>query len=414
MEKIFDKAREASRGLLSWDSERKNKVLLALAGALRERCDEILSANKEDLDRMDSASPMWDRLRLTEARIEDIAKGLEDVAALPDPVGRTLEERTLPNGIRLRKESVPFGVVGVVYEARPNVTVDVFSLCLKSGNVCLLKGGHDADSSNQKLVSIIKETLRSLGEDEDVVCLLPSDRASTAALLEAVGKVDLVIPRGGKKLITFVRDTSRVPVIETGAGVVNMYFDAAGDIEIGKKCIMNAKTRRVSVCNALDCLIVHSSRLGDLPVLCSSLKDENVELHCDSLSFGALENNYDPALLLRANEEDYGTEFMSYKMAIKTVSSLDEAISHIDRFGSGHSESIITEDQASADKFLRRVDAACLYHNLPTSFTDGAQFGLGAEIGISTQKLGARGPMGLRELNTYKWILSGRGQIRPR
>ena len=412
MEELFDRARTASRDLALWDNDRKNRVLLSLSAALSSRKEEILDKNAEDLALMDRENPMYDRLRLTGDRLDGIASSLVDVASLPDPVGKVLEQRTLPNGIRLRKESAPFGVIGVVYEARPNVTVDVFALCLKSGNACLLKGGHDAEYSNTCLVGVIKDVLVSCGENPDVVTLLPSSRESTRQLLEAVGKVDLVIPRGGRRLIDFVRNTAKVPVIETGAGVVNMYFASDGNLEIGKACLDNAKTRRVSVCNALDCLIVDSSRIGDLPALCQTLGAKGVEIQADKRAYIALEGSYPSPLLHHSDENSFGTEFLSMRLSIRTVDGIDEAIDHIARYGSGHSESIITESDSLARRFFSEVDAACIYRNLPTSFTDGGEFGLGAEIGISTQKLGARGPMGLEELNTYKWILEGEGQTR--
>ncbi|MBQ1700284.1 MAG: glutamate-5-semialdehyde dehydrogenase, partial [Prevotella sp.] len=328
------------------------------------------------------------------------------------PLGHITKERTLANGLFLRRISVPFGVVGIIYEARPNVTYDVFSLCFKSGNVCVLKGGKDADESNRMGVAIIQEVLEKFGISKDVVTLLPATHEATGEMLNAVGYIDLCIPRGGKKLIQFVRDTARIPVIETGAGVVNTFFDEAGDLEMGKAIVNNAKTRRVSVCNALDCLIIHQARLNDLPALVSPLKESNVKLYADEESYAVLVNQYPQELLFHATSDSFGTEFMDYAMAIKTVSSIEGALDHIAKYGSGHSESIITEDEQHATRFQLEVDAACVYVNAPTSFTDGAQFGLGAEIGISTQKLGPRGPMALEELTTYKWLINGNGQIR--
>lgn len=383
-----------------------------VADAISERKDEILSANAADLERMDSGSPLYDRLKLTEKRLDDIASDMRHVADLPSPLDRILMERTLPNGLRLRRVSVPFGVIGMIYEARPNVSFDVFSLCFKSGNACLLKGGKDADCSNRAIVALIHDVLKGNGINPDVVSLMPATHEATAALLSAVGYVDLCIPRGGKSLISFVRDTAKVPVIETGAGVVNTYFDEFGDVEMGKKIINNAKTRRVSVCNALDCLIVHESRLSDLRALCEQLAKSNVVIYADEKAYAALTEGYPTELLRHASADSFGTEFMDYAMAVKTVSSLDEALSHIATYGSGHSECIITADEERAKEFQTRVDAACVYWNAPTSFTDGAQFGLGAEIGISTQKLGPRGPMGLEEITTYKWLIDGCGQIR--
>jgi glutamate-5-semialdehyde dehydrogenase len=334
-----------------------------------------------------------------------------NVAKLPSPLGHITKQKTLPNGLRLCRVSVPFGVIGMIYEARPNVTYDVFSLCFKSGNACVLKGGRDAVASNEEGVAVIHEVLKSFNIDPAVVTLLPATHEATGEMLNAVGYIDLCIPRGGRKLIDFVRDTARVPVIETGAGVVNTYFDLTGDIDKGKAIITNAKTRRVSVCNALDCLIIHSGRLSDLPELVQQMADKHVIIYADAASYKALEGHY--PLLEHATDESFGTEFMDYKLAIKTVGSLEEALQHIDENGSGHSEAIITEDEQAARTFQSYVDAACVYWNAPTSFTDGAQFGLGAEIGISTQKLGPRGPMALEEITTYKWLIEGEGQTRP-
>lgn len=409
---IFARVRHAASELALVGDDVKVKVLLSVADAISERKDELLSANAADLERMDSCNPLYDRLRLTGQRLDGIASDMRHVAALPSPLGRVLMERTLPNGLRLRRVSVPYGVIGMIYEARPNVSFDVFSLCFKSGNACLLKGGKDADSSNQAIVALIHDVLRNNGLSPDTVCLMPATHEATAALLSAVGYVDLCIPRGGKSLINFVRDTAKVPVIETGAGVVNTYFDEFGDVDMGRKIINNAKTRRVSVCNALDCLIVHESRLKELCSLCEPLAGSNVVIYADDKAYAALAGGYSGSLLCHASDESFGTEFMDYAMAVKTVASPDEALSHIATYGSGHSECIITSDERRAAEFQSRVDAACVYWNAPTSFTDGAQFGLGAEIGISTQKLGPRGPMGLEEITTYKWLVDGNGQIR--
>ena len=374
------------------DNDTRNQVLVTVAQAIRQQKERLLRANTADLAQMDKGNPLYDRLLLTEARLDAIANDMENVSRLPSPLGRTLLEKVLPNGLRLRRVSMPFGVIGVIYEARPNVTFDVFSLCFKSGNACILKGGKDADNSNREAIDLIHETLDTLHISPDVVALLPATHEATAQMLQATGYIDVCIPRGGRKLIDFVRDNAHIPVIETGAGVVNAYFDEDGDLEMGKRIIDNAKTRRVSVCNALDCLIIHRSRLADLPALLEPLKQKNVEIYMD--------------------EAHYGIEFMDYKLAVKVVDSLDEAIAHISRYGSGHSECIITSNPTHALRFQQMVDAACVYVNAPTSFTDGAQFGLGAEIGISTQKLGPRGPMGLEEITTYKWLIEGNGQTR--
>ena len=410
MKNLFEAAkRGAAQVALIPDAERA-AALEAVADAILAHSAELLSANAEDLSRMDPQNPLYDRLKLTPERLEGIASDMRHVAALPSPLGRVLEDRTLPNGLRLRKVSVPFGVIGVIYEARPNVTFDVFSLCFKSGNACMLKGGSDAGASNHAAVALIRRVLAERGLPEAAVTLLPPTHEAVGELLSAVGYVDLVIPRGGRRLIDFVRDNAKVPCIETGAGVVNTYFDVAGDLEIGRRIVLNAKTRRVSVCNALDCLIVHHDRLPDLPALVAPLAQKDVQIFADEAAFAALAGRY--PLLEPATPESFGTEYMDYKMAIRTVDSLDEALEHIARYGSGHSESIITADAAAAARFQAEVDAACVYVNAPTAFTDGAQFGLGAEIGISTQKLGARGPMGLCEITTYKWLIDGNGQVR--
>ena len=390
MKEALKKTKAASRLLATIPDAKRNEVLLAVADAIIANKERILKANAEDLAKMDPKNPLYDRLQLTDKRLEDIASDMRNVSKLPSPLGRILKETTLPNGLRLKRVSVPFGVIGMIYEARPNVTFDVFSLCFKSGNACVLKGGKDADCSNRAEVEIIHEILEKNGINPDVVTLLEATHEATAEMLNAVGYIDVCIPRGGRRLIDFVRDNAKVPVIETGAGVVHAYFDEYGDLEMGKRIVDNAKTRRVSVCNALDCLIIHRSRLADLQALLEPVVKKNVEIVYD----------------------DFGTEFMDYKMAVKVVDSIDEAIEHIATYGSGHSECIITNDKDNALKFQQLVDAACVYVNAPTSFTDGAQFGLGAEIGISTQKLGPRGPMGLEEITTYKWLIEGEGQGR--
>ncbi len=408
MKEILKATKHAAKAAQRLSDAQRNAVLNKVADAIEASEAALLAANSEDLARMDRSNPLYDRLQLTSDRLKGIAADMRNVATLPCPLGRVLTERTLPNGLHLRKVSVPFGVIGVVYEARPNVTFDVFSLCFKSGNACILKGGSDASSSNTAAVALIKKVLEEEGIDQNVVNLAPSSHEAVKELLEAVGYVDLVIPRGGRRLISFVRDNAKVPCIETGAGVVDAYFDASADLEKGRRTITNAKTRRVSVCNALDCLIIHSSRLADLPSLVSEM--DNVTIYADERSYAYLEGKH--KMLEHATADSFGTEWMDYKMSVRTVDSLEEAIEHISLYGSGHSESIVTEDPASAAVFQQEVDAACVYVNAPTSFTDGAQFGLGAEIGISTQKLGARGPMGLEEITSYKWLIEGNGQIR--
>ena len=409
---IFQAAKRAVADLAAADDAKVSDMLRTLADETDKRQTVLLDANKADLEKMDKDNPMYDRLRLDGRRLDGIAADMRNVAGLQSPVGRILSETVRPNGMKICKVSVPFGVVGIIYEARPNVSFDVFSLCVKSGNACILKGGSDAFHTNSAIVELIRSVLRDCGFDENIVTLMPAGHDSTAALLEAAGDVDLVIPRGSKRLIDFVRQNARVPVIETGAGICHTYFDRDGDLNKGAAIVTNAKTRRVSVCNALDCLIVHKDRLFDLPGLCSGVKDHDVVIYADEAAYAALEGNYPAELLLHADEDSFGTEFLSYRMAVRTVDSLDEALQHISRYSSKHSEFIVTENKETADRFLREVDAACVYANVSTAFTDGAQFGFGAEIGISTQKLHARGPMALPELNTYKYVITGDGQIR--
>ena len=409
---IFRAAKKAAAELASADDGKTSGMLLSLADGIGKNQDALLEANRADLAKMPEDNPMYDRLKLDSRRLEGIAADMRNVAGLPCPAGRILSETVRPNGMKIQKVSVPFGVVGIIYEARPNVSFDVFSLCVKSGNACILKGGSDAFCTNSAIVELIRSVLRDCGFDENTVTLMPAGHDSTAALLEAAGDVDLVIPRGSKRLIDFVRQNARVPVIETGAGICHTYFDRDGDLNMGAAIVTNAKTRRVSVCNALDCLIVHKDRLFDLPGLCSGVKDHDVVIYADEAAYAALEGNYPAELLLHADEDSFGTEFLSYRMAVRTVDSLDEALEHISRYSSKHSECIVTENKETADRFLREVDAACVYANVSTAFTDGAQFGFGAEIGISTQKLHARGPMALPELNTYKYVITGDGQIR--
>ncbi|MBP3712684.1 MAG: glutamate-5-semialdehyde dehydrogenase [Bacteroidaceae bacterium] len=398
MNEVFQKAKEASRKLMLLSDDERNDILLRVADRAEASIDRLLAANALDLQKLEPSDPLYDRLLLTPERIRGIAADIRNVASLPSPLGMISKERTLANGLHLRRVRVPFGVIGIIFEARPNVCFDVFSLCFKSGNACILKGSHSADESNRAIVTLIHDVLH---EESQMIngqwsmvnglFLLPPTHEATAELLGAVGYVDLCIPRGGRKLIDFVRDNARVPVIETGAGVVHAYFDKDGDLEKGRRIIANAKMRRVSVCNALDCLLVHRDRLGDLPALLEPMEGK-VEIFTDEASMG--------------------TEWMDYKLSLKVVDSLDEALAHIARYGSGHSECIITECSETARRFQQMVDAACVYVNAPTSFTDGAQFGMGAEIGISTQKLGPRGPMALEEMTTYKWLIDGNGQTR--
>ena len=412
IEKLLRETAVAAKQLVALPDEQVVKILRQVADALDAHQAEVLAANAEDLQRMDPANPKYDRLKLTADRVAAIANDMRNVASLPSPLGRVLQETVRPNGMVIKKISVPFGVIGVIYEARPNVTFDVFSLCFRSGNACVLKGGSDADSCNRALVKTIRSVLMDQGIDPAVCTLLPPEREATEELLNAVGWVDLIIPRGSGALIRFVRDHARVPVIETGAGICHTYFDQAGDVEKGRAIVNNAKTRRVSVCNALDCLIIHRARLADLPALCERLADHKVRIYADEEAFASLAGHYPEELLEQATAESYGTEFLDYKMSIRTVDSLEEALAHIARYSSKHSESIVSEDANAIRQFQRCVDAACVYANVSTAFTDGAQFGFGAEIGISTQKLHARGPMALPELTTYKYIIEGSGQIR--
>ena len=444
LKETFQQVKTASKTLGLLTDEQRNEVLKAVADAIIAETPALLKANAEDLAKMDKANPLYDRLQLTEQRLQDIAADMRHVSTLPSPLGRILKDKTLDNGLHLQRVAVPFGVIGMIYEARPNVTFDVFSLCFKSGNACVLKGGKDANYSNTASIELIHKVLITFGINPAVATLLPATHEATGEMLNAVGYIDLCIPRGGKKLIQFVRDTAKVPVIETGAGVVHCYFDKDGDLEMGKRIITNAKCRRVSVCNALDCLLIHESRLSDLPALCEGLAEKQTKIHADAKAYEALKGHYPDTLLYKAEESEakmqeaglltadcksadateksadskeksssiWNTEWLSMQMGIKTVASEDEALEHIATYGSGHSESIVSNNEATQKKFQALVDAACVYVNAPTSFTDGAQFGLGAEIGISTQKLGARGPMALEEITTYKWLITGNGQTR--
>ncbi len=410
---LFEAVRQAGRELGTIPARKINDMLLRLADAMEQESVSILEANQKDLDRMDPSNPKYDRLKLTTERISGIASDMRNVASLPSPLGRSLTSVIRPNGLHIEKISVPLGVIGVIYEARPNVTFDVFSLCIKAGNACLLKGGSDAEYSNRCIMELIHRVLSEQGFNPNVTALLPTDREATAELLQARGYVDIIIPRGSQQLIQFVCENSRIPVIETGAGVVHTYFDKDGDLAKGRSVILNAKTRRVSVCNALECLLVHRDRLSDLPALVGDMAARNVVLFADASAFEALKGQYPEPLLQPATEASYGMEFLDYKMAIRTVNGPEEAMEHIYRYSTRHSEAILTENPETARQFTSGVDAAAVYVNVSTAFTDGAQFGLGADIGISTQKLHARGPMGLEELTSYKWIITGNGQTRP-
>lgn len=409
---IFKNVLKAARELISIDAESVDKVLLTVAGEVEANVNFIISENEKDLAFLDKNDPRYDRLMLTPEMILTIASDIRNVVSLPCPTGNVLMTTTRPDGLKISKVSVPFGVIGVIYEARPNVTIDVFSLCLKSGNACILKGGSDAIHSNKAIVRIIKDVLVKSAMNPDTLALLPAGHEETVQLLNARGIVDLIIPRGSQELINYVRENATIPVIETGAGICHTYFDEFGDKEKGRLIVNNAKTRRVSVCNALDCLIIHSSRLSDLDYIAGLCSASQVIIYADERAYKALDKKYPKHLLEKATEESFGTEYLSYKMSVKIVDSFEEALDHIARYSSKHSEAIISENSERLNLFCRQVDAAAVYTNTSTAFTDGSEFGLGAEIGISTQKLHARGPMALEALTTYKWIVNGNGQVR--
>lgn len=389
-----------------------NAVLEDLAVATLDNSDAILRENKKDLDQMEPSNPKYDRLLLNIDRLGSIASDLRSVAKLPSPLKVELEARTLANGLHLKKVSVPMGIIGIVFESRPNVTFDVFALSIKSGNAVALKGSKDAHYSNIIIVDIIKDVLRK-HDIPEVVLLSPSEREALQYILQAEGIVDLIIPRGSQGLIDYVRANAKVPVIETGAGIVHTYIDVHADIDKAKSIITNAKTRRVSVCNALDCVLIHESLVDHIPSIVNRLDEmHDLIIHADTVSYNILSGKYRKDLLRHADIDSFGTEFLSMQMSIKVVSSIDEALDHIYRYSSKHSEAIVSESEESIERFLNEVDAAAIYANASTAFTDGAQFGLGAEIGISTQKLHARGPMALKELTSYKWIVKGDGQVR--
>ncbi len=408
----FEKVKSASRGLAGIEESAISSLLNALANKAEENIETLLIENQKDLDRMDPKDPKYDRLKLSKERIEAIATDIRNVATLPFPIGEVMEEKILPNKLLLQKVRVPLGVIGVIYEARPNVTFDVFSLCIRSGNACVLKGGSDAEFSNKAITSMIHSVLKDKGFNQDILQLLPPERAAATELMNAIGYVDILIPRGSQNLIKSVRENANIPVIETGAGIVHTYVDQSADIEKAVDIVINAKTRRVSVCNALDCMIIDKSHLSNLNLFCEGLSKANVEIYADKASFNILKDTYPTNLLHPADKDSYGTEFLSYKMSIKTVNNINEALDHIYKYSSKHSEAIVAEDQEAIQRFYTEVDAAAVYANASTAFTDGAQFGLGAEIGISTQKLHARGPMALKELTSYKWLIKGDGQIR--
>jgi len=414
LENKFKAVKQASALLNDLSDIAVRQLLTDLAAEAEAQIPYLLTENQKDLDRMNPADPKYDRLKLSAERIHGIASDMRQVAALSSPLGEILSKELRPNGMLIQKIRVPFGVIGIIYEARPNVSFDVFSLCIKTGNACILKGGSDAEYSNTAIVQLIRQQLLKHGFPDDAVLLLPPDRRAADELMKATAYVDLIIPRGSQSLIDHVRSHSLVPVIETGAGICHTYIDSSADIQKAATIVHNAKTRRVSVCNALDCMLLHRSRLQDLPEICLKLQDEQVVIYADPEALAALKSHYPGHLLQPAGEKHYGTEFLDYKMAVKTVKSTEKAIEHIARYSSGHSEAIVCEDPEQAQLFCKKVDAACVYVNVSTAFTDGAQFGLGAEIGISTQKLHARGPMALKEITTYKYLITGNGQIRSK
>lgn len=408
----LEKVRQSARKLINLTDQDVFAILHELASLLEQEVDFLLKANSLDLERMNPENPKYDRLLLNRERIAGIAADLRKVALLPSPLEEILEDRRLPSGLHLQRVSVPLGVVGVIFESRPNVTFDVFALCLKSGNAVVLKGSRDAHESNLAILKLIKTVLSSY-DLEDCCYLAPSEREALPTILQADQYIDIIIPRGSQGLINFVRENSKVPVIETGAGIVHIYLDKSADLVKAKSIITNAKARRVSVCNALDCILIHEKIADQLPELLNDLGSEyQCQVHADEQTLGLLKGVYPTGLLQEATERSYGTEFLSMQVAIKVVKGMKEALDHIAIHSSKHSEAIVAEDETICESFLKQVDAAVVYTNTTTAFTDGAQFGLGAEIGISTQKLHARGPMGLRELTSYKWLVRGNGQIR--
>jgi glutamate-5-semialdehyde dehydrogenase len=416
-------AKAASRKLAFLSTEVKNKALLNIAEALIDKLNEILEANKIDYEKAKASGmseAMLDRLMLSPARLDGIAQDTKNVAALPDPVGEVFEMRTLPNGLQISKKRVPLGVIGAIYESRPNVTIDISSLCLKSGNAVILRGGKEAINSNKALAKVAQEACDQAGVPQGAIQLIEStERSLVNHMLKMKGIIDLMIPRGGADLIKLVSENAAMPVVTGGIGVCHTYVDKSADINKAVAITYNAKVQRPTVCNALDCILVHNQIApAYLPAIAKEWAKAGVEMHCDQRAMAILKANNVilsevKNLLVPATDKDWGKEYLSLKAAIKVVDSLDEALEHIEKYGSGHSEAIVTEDRSAATRFLNEVDAACVYANASTRFTDGGQFGLGAEIGISTQKFHARGPMALKELTSYKWIIQGTGQVRP-
>jgi glutamate-5-semialdehyde dehydrogenase len=410
-------AKAASKKLAYLATDIKNKALLSIADELIANEKTILAANRLDYaegEKAGMSAAMLDRLLLTSERIQAISSDVRNVAALPDPVGETFEMRTLPNGLEISKRRVPVGVIGAIYESRPNVTVDISILCLKSGNAVILRGGKEAIHSNSALAKVIQNASYQAGVPQGAVQFIEStDRALVGQMLKMRDSIDLIVPRGGAELINYVAQNATMPVVTGGIGVCHTYVDSSADLDKAVAIAYNAKVQRPTVCNALDTLLVHASVAQSyLPRIATEWGIAGVEMHCDQRAQEIIQTL--PSLkVVSASDEVWGKEFLALVAAIKVVDSLDEALEHIERYGSGHSEAIVTEDHEAAMRFLNEVDAACVYVNASTRFTDGGQFGLGAEVGISTQKLHARGPMGLKELTTYKWIILGNGQVRP-
>ena len=410
-------AKAASKKLACLATDIKNKALFSIADELIANEKSILAANQIDYSEGEKAgmgTAMLDRLLLTPERIRAISSDIRSIAALPDPVGETFEMRTLPNGLQVGKRRVPLGVIGAIYESRPNVTVDISAICLKSGNAIILRGGKEAIHSNLSLAEVIQNASYPVGVPEGAVQFIESpDRSLIGQMLKMRDTIDLIIPRGGAELIKYVAENAAMPVVTGGIGVCHTYIDHNADLDKATAIAYNAKVQRPTVCNALDTLLVHADVAQSyLPRIVTEWGKAGVEMHCDQRALAIIQPL--PSLkVVAASDQDWGREFLALVAAIKVVDSLDEALEHIERYGSGHSEAIVTEDYTAAMRFLNEVDAACVYANASTRFTDGSQFGLGAEVGISTQKLHARGPLGLKELTTYKWIVLGNGQVRP-
>jgi glutamate-5-semialdehyde dehydrogenase len=409
---LLEKTHTASAEVRRLNDAQKKGILNCLAEILTQNTEQIIIENQKDLLRMDLADPKYDRLKLTESRIQDLAISLREIAELSDPSGQIFSEKKLDNGLKIKKIAVPMGVIGVIYEARPNVTIDVTALCLRSGNAVVLRGGSDAFDTNSFLVNLIHDVLREFDVDTNCVALLPPDRDLVKELLTATRYVDLIIPRGSASLIQFVRKHSLVPTIETGAGVCHTYVETTADLQKAADIVVNAKVSRPSVCNALDTVVVDETIAKSfLPMLFEGFLKWNVEVFADEIShkiFLGIEYPH----LQKASQDDFGREFLDYKCSVKVVSGFSEAVEHINKYSSKHSEAIISKNQEYCDRFIQEIDAAAVYTNASTRFTDGGQFGLGAEIGISTQKLHARGPFALEKLVTEKWIVTGDGQVR--